>query len=95
MVAARNFQVAWVMRAMGEDNYRLWFSERVDETPPSLLLLCLFGQTFLTAAVGGALLCFGGWNNEVVVGVGLGIVGYALAVILYTLLGLWRRRAAG
>ena len=93
LVAARNFQSAWIMRAMGEENYRLWISERVDETPLSLLLLCLFGQALLTAAVSGALLCFGGGQNEIVLGVGLGILGYALAVVIYTLLALWRRRS--
>jgi len=25
LVAARNFQVAWLMYAAGEENYRLWF----------------------------------------------------------------------
>src|SRR3954467_3155300 len=31
LVAARNFQLAWVMRSSGEDNYRAWFSERLGE----------------------------------------------------------------
>src|SRR6267142_1701365 len=44
LVAARNFQHAWLMRSHGEDNYRTWFIERMDETPPGLFLFCLLAQ---------------------------------------------------
>src|SRR5215216_74066 len=45
LVAARNFQLAWLMRSHGEDNYRDWFIERMEETPPGLFVFCLFAQT--------------------------------------------------
>src|SRR5512137_305552 len=32
LVAARNFQSAWLMRSMGEQNYRDWYVARVQET---------------------------------------------------------------
>src|SRR3954469_6441026 len=86
LVAARNFQVAWMMRTSGEANYRAWFSERLGETPPSLFLFCLFAQTILTALVGGALVLFSRWDQMVPLGVGMGILGYAIAVLLFTLL---------
>ena len=94
LVAARNFQLAWLMRIMGEANYRAWFSERLEETPPSLFLFCLFAQTVLTGLVGGALLLFSRPEQWIAVGIGTGILGYALAVLFFTLLSLWRSRRA-
>ena len=94
LVAARNFQLAWMMRTSGEANYRAWFSERLEETPPSLFLFCLFAQTVLTALVGGALLLFSRIDQWISIGVGMGIVGYAIAVLFFTLLSLWRTRRA-
>lgn len=93
MVAARNFQGAWVMRSMGECAYRAWMAERLGETPIGLFLGCLFGQTLLAAGIGVVLVIFGG-QLLVPVGVGLGLVGYALAVTLFTLISLWRGRRA-
>ena len=52
LVAARNFQSAWLMRSLGEYPYREWHIERIQETSVTLYLFCLFGQTALTAAVG-------------------------------------------
>jgi hypothetical protein len=91
LVAAHNFQRAWLMRTMGELNYRDWYVERVSETRPTLYLFCLFGETVLTAAVGALLLYF---SDLAVIpfGVGMGIVAYATAVTIYTLLALWRLR---
>lgn len=94
LVAARNFQHAWLMRCYGEENYRAWFLERLEEAPPTLYLFCLLAQTFLTALIGGALMYFSDWRALVPLGIGLGILGYALAVVVYTLLGLWRHRRA-
>ena len=58
LVAARNFQSAWLMRSLGEELYRDWHLERVQETRISLYLFCLFSQTALTGAVGGAVILF-------------------------------------
>src|ERR1043165_4530015 len=55
LVAARNFQAAWLMRSLGEENYRDWYVERLRETGLVLYLSCLLGQTVLTAGVGGVL----------------------------------------
>ena len=91
LVAARNFQSAWLMRSMGEEAYRFWYVQRMVETPIALYLLCLAGNTLLTAAVGVALILFsGGWL--VTIGVGMGVVAYAAAVVIYTLLSVWRSR---
>src|SRR5947208_3468502 len=54
LVAARNFQNAWLMRSMGEENYRNWHVARIQETRVTLFLFCLGGNTLLTAAVGAA-----------------------------------------
>ncbi len=91
LVAAHNFQRAWLMRTMGEENYRDWYVERLSETRPTLYLFCLFGETVLTGAVGALLLCF---SDLAVIpfGIGMGIIAYAAAVTFYTLLALWRLR---
>ncbi len=92
LVAARNFQLAWAMHSQGEENYRSWFLERLDETPPGLFLFCLLAQTGLTAAVGAALLYFSNWRELVPLGIGMGIIGYAAAVTIFTMIALWRHR---
>jgi len=91
LVASRNFQVAWVMRAAGEEQYRLWIAERLDETPLNLFLLCLLGQTVLVAAVGCVLVLFSRWQ-VVSLGIGFGMVAYALVVLLFSIISLARRR---
>jgi hypothetical protein len=94
LVAARNFQLAWLMRSHGEENYRDWFVERMDETPPTLFMFCLLAQTSLTALVGVVLAYTSGWQKLVPLGIGLGIVGYAAAVTIYTVMAIYRRRRA-
>jgi hypothetical protein len=91
LVAARNFQGAWLMRAFGEESYRLWHRARIQETGFSLYVACLFGQTVLTAAVGGALVWFS-LEHLIAAAIGWGILAYSAAVIFYTLLSLWRLR---
>ena len=91
LVAAHNFQHAWVMRAAGEFSYRLWMRERMAETSPVLFAGCLLGQTLLTALVGAAVIWAGG-DNAMTFGIGAGIVGYAAAVLLFTVISLWRGR---
>jgi hypothetical protein len=90
LVAARNFQSAWVMRTMGEFAYRDWYVARYQETRPTVYLFCLFGQTSLVALVGLALVFAAeSWFTQAV---GMGIIGYAMAVTFYTLLSVWRMR---
>ncbi len=93
LVAARNFQSAWLMRTLGEECYRDWYVARIQETPITLYLLCLAGNTVLTALVGGAMIFF---CREMLIplGLGLGIVAYAGTVAFYTLLAVWRMRRA-
>src|SRR5215831_12061037 len=93
LVAARNFQSAWLMRSLGEQLYRDWHIERVQETNVTLYLFCLFAQTVLTAGVGAAVIYFSNWQRDLVpLAIGLGIIAYALAVAFFTLLGIWRLR---
>ncbi len=93
LVAARNFQLGWLMRSMGEDAYRDWHVQRLQETRITLFLLCLAGNTLLTGAVGAGLMLFSG-NGLIPFSVGIGIIGYAAAVAFYTLLGVWKLRRA-
>jgi hypothetical protein len=94
LVAARNFQSAWLMRSLGEEIYRRWHVERVRETRVTLYLFCLAGNTLLIAAVGAALIGFSDLRL-VPFAIGMGMIAYAIAVAFYTLLGIWRiHRAA-
>jgi hypothetical protein len=97
LVAARNFQSAWLMRSMGEDAYRDWYVQRMAETRITLYLFCLAGNTLLTAGVGASLVVFsftekGVWL--VPLGIGMGIIAYATAVVIFTLLSVWRSHRA-
>src|SRR5437762_1962278 len=95
LVAARNFQSAWLMRSLGEQAYRDWHVERIQETRIALYLFCLAGNTVLTAGVGAAVIYFSlNAFNVVLVpfAIGVGIIAYAGAVAFYTLLAIWRLR---
>ncbi len=95
LVAARNFQSAWLMRSLGEQRYRDWHMARIQETSIGLYLFCLFGQSALFAAVGLGLVYFSdSRHSPLAAGIGLGIIGYALAVLIFTLYGVWRLRQA-
>jgi hypothetical protein len=89
LVAARNFQSAWLMRSLGENAYREWHVQRIRETPVTLHLFCLAGNTLLIALVGAALIGFSRMRL-VPFGIGMGMVAYAIAVAFYSLLALWR-----
>ena len=45
LVAARNFQAAWLMRSLGEENYRDWYVEQLRQASLPLYLFCLLAQT--------------------------------------------------
>ena len=90
LVAARNFQNAWLMRTLGEEGYRDWYVARLVETHIGLYLFCLLAQTGLFVGIGAALMCFS--VHAIPYAIGLGVVGYGLTVLFYTLLALWRIR---
>ena len=95
LVAARNFQSAWIMRSMGEERYRDWYIQRMSETPITLYLFSLAGNTLLTLAVGVAVVWFSATRDYALLvptGIGMGIIAYAVAVIVFTLYSLWRSR---
>jgi len=95
LVAARNFQSAWLMRSLGEEAYRDWHVARIQETRITLYLFCLAGNTLLTAGVGAAVIYFSLDTFNVVLvpfAIGAGIIAYAGAVAFYTLLAIWRLR---
>jgi uncharacterized membrane protein len=96
MVAARNAQSAWIVRSMGEFEYRSWIAARYRAAGRGVFLVSLLMNTGLTALVGAGLMVFSRWQLlpglTALVGAGLGVVVYALAVGLYT--GMAMRRAA-
>lgn len=95
LVAARNFQQAWLMRTMGEVAYRDWMSDQICGSSRAVFLLCLAAQTLLYAGLGAALVWFGGYN-VVTYGIGAGLIAYGVAVAFFTVLAVrkaWRWRA--
>ncbi|HTX20340.1 MAG TPA: hypothetical protein VMD27_00565 [Candidatus Aquilonibacter sp.] len=93
LVAARNFQSAWLMRSLGEAAYREWHVQRIQETRVTLYLFCLAGNTLLTGAVGAALIYFSDLQL-VPFAIGMGMDAYALAVAFYSVLAIWRLHRA-
>jgi hypothetical protein len=91
MVAARNFQSAWLMRSMGEQRYREWHVERFREVSIKLFVGCLLAQTALVGGIGAALVFFSP-GDFIPWAIGIGILAYAAAVAFYTLLAVWRLR---
>ena len=93
LVAARNFQGAWLMRSMGESHYRFWMAERLSEAPRPLYLWCLFAQVALYSCIGGGLMYFSQTRDTLLLvpfGVGMGMITYSVAVLVYSLLSVSR-----
>ena len=91
LVAARNLQQAWLMRTMGEERYRLWFTGRVLEASQPLVVGCHMGEAALTGTIGLVLMWLGP-VHLISFGVGLGIAAYGFSVALFTGMSLWRFR---
>jgi len=89
LVAARNFQSAWLMRSMGELSYRLWMGERLAEAGRSLFIFCLVAQTLIYTLLGLILLYFSEWRL-IPFGIGMGLITFGVAVFAYSLLSVWR-----
>jgi hypothetical protein len=93
LVAARNFQSAWMMRSMGETQYAIWMHERFSASSPALFVLCIGGQSLLTGMVGAPLMFFAP-AQSIVFAIGSGICAYAVALLFFSLLSMWRIRRA-
>jgi hypothetical protein len=93
LVAARNFQNAWLMRSMGESAYRFWMGERLREAPRGLFVFCLAAQTVLYLVLGAGLMYFSVIREGTLVipfGIGMGMITYAVAVFVYSMLSVSR-----
>lgn len=88
LVAARNFQQAWLMRTMGEGPYQAWFAEQVWQSPRGLVLSCHWAEAVLSALPGLALV-FWGDDTRVSLGIGLGFIVYGLVVAIFSTWVLW------
>jgi hypothetical protein len=93
LVAARNFQSAWMMRSMGEDDYAIFIHQRLKTTSPALFVWCIAGQTALTGLIGLGLM-FSTDQRSIAFAIGAGICTYAFAVLYFSLLSIWRIRRA-
>lgn len=93
LVAARNFQSAWIMRSMGEMAYSVWMHERLTHGSAGLFTLCIAAQSVLTGLVGVPLMALSD-ERSIAFAVGSGICAYAVAVLFFSLLSIWRIRRA-
>lgn len=93
LVAARNFQSAWMMRSMGEDLYSMFIHERMKTTRPGLFVFSIASQSLLTAIVGFGVMMFS-HERSIPFAIGAGICAYAFAVLYFSLLSIWRIRRA-
>jgi hypothetical protein len=91
LVAARNLQSAWAVRVTGEESYSHRREELLSQATPGLFLACVFGEATLLLLVGSALVWAAG-PADVPLGIGLGIVTYAVAVAFFMTISLWRNR---
>lgn len=96
LVAARNFQSAWLARSMGEEAYRQWLRERLASAGRGVYLSCVFAQAALVGVVGLTLV----WTHpleSLAAAVGLGVLSYALVVLIFPLVSarrVWRETRA-
>lgn len=91
LVASRNLQSAWLVRVVGEREYRDWIAARYREGRPGVFLISLVLHAGLIGLVGLGLMAGSQWRL-IPFGIGLGIFTYAMAVAVFT--GLAMRRAA-
>ena len=82
MVAARNFQAAWVARTMGEYEYREHLETQFHRADKRLVLGCVWAQGLLYGTVGGAVVFLAG--DLMAQAVGWGIVSFGLAIAVHS-----------
>lgn len=82
LVAARNFQAAWVSRTMGEYEFRDHWETQFRRANKRLVLGCVWAQGLLYGAVGGALVVLTG--DLLAQAVGWGIVSFGLAIAVHS-----------
>jgi hypothetical protein len=82
LVAARNFQGAWLARTMGEHEYRDHLQAQFRRADKRLVLGCICAQALLYIAVGGAVTVLAG--DLPVQAIGWGIVGFGVAIALHS-----------
>ena len=82
LVAARNFQGAWMARTMGEYEYRDHLMTQFRRANKGLVLACIWAQALLYIAVGAAVAALAG--DLLAQAAGWGIVGFGLAVAVHS-----------
>ncbi len=82
LVAARNFQAAWVARTMGEYEYREHLETQFGRANKRLVLGCVWAQGLLYGAVGGAVVFLS--SDLLAQAAGWGIVGFGLAIAVHS-----------
>jgi len=89
LVAARNFQSAWLMRGLGERKYAGMIALASAGAGRGLYTFCMLSQATLAAIVGGAVVYFA-WPRLIAASIGIGIIGYGATVGFYSLLSVWQ-----
>ncbi|MCF7668556.1 MAG: hypothetical protein K9N48_02140 [Verrucomicrobia bacterium] len=89
LVAARNFQSAWLMRSMGEEYYRSQRTEQLRCAPFGLFAFCILAQSLLYVVL-GAILIISSNMSLIPFAIGAGMIAYALVVLIFSLLSAYR-----
>ena len=89
LVAARNFKTAWLMRAMGEERYMVFILNQVSVANRKIYVFCVLAEGSLVAAL-GLVIAFHSDVPSVPMAIGAGMTAYAVAVVFYSCLSLWR-----
>jgi hypothetical protein len=92
LVAARNFQGAWMMKSLGEEAYQDLTGSLLARTGTGPYLFTTYAQAVLTVLIGIALVAFS--SEMIPFSIGLGVIAYSIAVAFYSTLGVGRRRRA-
>ena len=82
LVAARNFQGAWVVRTMGEEEFRDHMEMQFGRASKRLVLCCIWAQGLLYGSVGGAVVFL--TRDPLAQAAGWGIVGFGLAIAVHS-----------
>jgi hypothetical protein len=92
LLAARNFQSAWLMHTVGEERYFAWMADRFREASPGVYLFCVLAQTVLIASIGVVLVIFSRAEQLVPFAIGMGMVAHGIVVAVYSFFSMWRIR---
>lgn len=84
LAAARNLNLAWLSRTMGEISFSEWITTRLSEAQPIVYGICVILSSIIYISCGLVLLTRDS-ADVVVEGIGGGFIAYGVILLVYTL----------